>query len=243
MLENLNEQVAETQQEVAEVQEQPQQEVAAQQQESQKEYNHRMLRERAERAEYRIKEFEQRLRDYEEKNKPPMHDEDDSEDYGIEDDLYVEGKQIKKIVGSLSKQVRQANKKLQEYQQSAAMKDAEDQLKYQFKDFNTVLSEENVKRFAAERPMEFKAITSHPDHYGRGLGAYNAIKNSGMLNGVSSEPSRIQQNMSKPKAASTVSPSSGETPLTRVGDYDRRYLTEERKQQLYEEMRRAQDGR
>jgi hypothetical protein len=123
------------------------------------------------------------------------------------------------------------------------MKDAEDQLKYQFKDFNSVLSEENVKRFAAERPMEFKAITSHPDHYGRGLGAYNAIKNSGMLNNMPSEPSRIQQNMSKPKAASTVSPSSGETPLTRVGDYDRRYLTEERKQQLFEEMRRAQDNR
>lgn len=234
MLEELNQQLqAQQPEQQVEQQESP----ATSQAQEQKEYNYRMLREKAERAEQRAAELERQFALQQQRSQESAAED---EDFGISDDDYVDGKNLKKVVNKLKNEVRDTRKKLQEANEIRAVKDAEDQLRNRFSDFSEVLDPENVKRFAALYPREFNSITSHPDHYGRGLAAYNIIKNSGIIQKPNDETARLEANRSKPKSAATVSPSPADTPLTRVGDYDRRVLTEERRKQLYQEMRSAQ---
>jgi hypothetical protein len=54
---------------------------------------------------------------------------------------------------------------------------------------------------------------------------------------------RIEQNKNKPRSIANVAPQTGDTPLTKVGDYDRRILTEERKAEIRRQVEEAKRNR
>lgn len=210
-------------------------------QESQKETSMRILRERAEAAERRALELERAMQmnmSQQQSTKMQIVDEDD--DFDLSDDTYIEGKHLKKYVKNLKQELKNTKRQFEEYNQQQAMAQAEIRLKHQFADFDAVVSRENLSRLQEQKPALYRTILANSDIYDKGYAAYELIKNSGILTDQYQELDRkVEENRSRPRSAANASPQSGDTPLTRVGDYDRRILTEDRKEQLRRQVEEA----
>lgn len=219
--------------------EQPQQNTA---QESQKEANMRILRERAESAERRSLELERMVQmnmSQQQSQKMQVVDNED-DDFDLSDDTYIEGKHLKKYVKNLKKELRDTKKQFEEYNQQNSLNQAEMRLKNQFNDFDIIVTAENLKKLESQKPALYRTILSNPDVYDKGYTAYELIKHSGILADQYNElDKRVEENRMKPRSAANASPQSGDTPLARVGDYDRRILSEERKDQLRRQVEEA----
>lgn len=227
----------------------PQQEASSTQQqeqntaqESQKEVNMRILRERAESAERRALELERmvQMNMSQQQQSTKMQVVEDEDDFGFEDDSLIEGKQLKKYVKSLKRELKDTKKQFQEFNEQNAVAQAEMRLKGQFNDFDTVVTKENLEKLQIQKPALYRTILASPDMYDKGYAAYELIKVSGILNDQYQElDKRVEDNRSKPRSAANVAPQSGDTPLMRVGDYDRRILSEDRKEQLRRQVEEA----
>lgn len=219
--------------------EQPQQNAA---QESHKEANMRILRERAESAERRSLELERMVQmnmSQQQASKMQVVDNED-DDFDLSDDTYIEGKHLKKYVKNLKQELRNTKKQFEEYNQQNALTQAEMRLKNQFNDFDSVVTKENLEKLASQKPSLYRTILSNPDVYDKGYAAYELIKHSGIIADQYHElDKRVEENRMKPRSAANAAPQSGDTPLARVGDYDRRILSEERKDQLRRQVEEA----
>lgn len=212
------------------VQEQPQEQ--QQVQESKRDINTRNLRERAEAAERRAAELERMIHaNMTQQQNTKLELEED--DWDLSDDTYIEGKHLKKYVNTLKKELKETKKQFQQYSEQSAMTTAEIHLKNQFKDFDTVVTEANLERLAQEKPSLHRTIMANNNWYDRGYAAYELLKHSGIVdNRYEDVDKRIENNKTMPRSASNAAPQQGDTPLTRVGDYDRRILTEDRKKEI-----------
>jgi len=211
-------------------------------QESQKETSMRILRERAEAAERRAQELERMVQmNMSQQSQQKMHVVDnDDDDFDMSDDTYVEGKHLKKYVKNLKQELKNTKKQFEEYNQQNAMHQAEMRLKNQFNDFESVVSKENLEKLQQQKPVLYRTILANSDIYDKGYAAYEFIKSSGILSDQYQELDRkVEENKFKPRSAASAAPQSGDTPLTRVGDYDRRILSEERKDQLRRQVEEA----
>lgn len=213
-----------------------------QQQESQKETSMRILRERAEAAERRSQELERvinmNMAQQSQNNQKIQIAEDD--DFDMSDDTYVEGKHLKKYVKSLKQELKNTKQQFEEFNKQSALNQAEMRLKNQFSDFDSVVSKENLEKLQSQKPVLYRTILANSDLYDKGYAAYELIKSSGIVTDQYQEiDKRVEENRSKPRSAANASPQSGDTPLTRIGDYDRRILTDERKDQLRKQVEQA----
>ena len=210
-------------------------------QESSKEINFRVMRERAESAERRSLELERMMQaNMSQQQTTKMQIVDDEDDFDISDDTYIEGKHLKKYVKNLKRELKETKKQFQEFNEQSAVVNAEMRLKSQFTDFDSVVTKENLEKLQFQKPSLYRTILANPDMYDKGYAAYELIKGSGIIDNQYQElDKRIEENRSKPRSAANASPQSGDTPLTRVGDYDRRILTEERKEQLRQQVEEA----
>lgn len=221
---------------------QPSQQEIDAQKEAQKEASHRVLRERAENAERRAQELERMVQmnmSQQQTTKMQIADPDDF-DFNLGDDAYVEGKDLKKYVKTLKQEIKNTKKQFEEYHQQNALTQAEMRLRSKYSDFDSVVTKENLERLATQKPALYKAIYASNDIFDRGDIGYELIKTSGVLENQYQElDKRVQDNKGKPRSSANVSPQSSETPLTRVGDYDRRILSEDRKDQLRRQVEQA----
>lgn len=228
------------QENTSETSQQPQQNTA---QESQKEANMRILRERAESAERRSVELERmvQMNMSQQQQTTKMHVVDnDDDDFDVSDDTYIEGKHLKKYVKSLKQELKNTKRQFEEYNQQNALTQAEMRLKNQFNDFDIIVTQDNLRKLEAQKPALYRTILSNPDVYDKGYAAYEFIKNGGILDNQYHElEKRVEENRSKPRSAANAAPQSGDTPLARVGDYDRRVLSEDRKDQLRRQVEEA----
>jgi len=211
-------------------------------QESPKDTSMRILRERAEAAERRSLELERmvQMNMSQQQSNQKMQIVDDEDDFDLNDDTYIEGKHLKKYVRNLKQELKNTKKQFEEYNQQNSMHQAEMRLKTQFSDFESVVSKENLERLQQQKPALYRTILANSDIYDKGYVAYELIKNSGILTDQYQElDKRVEENRSKPRSAANAAPQSGETPLARVGDYDRRILTEDRKDQLRRQVEEA----
>lgn len=206
-------------------------------QESQKDANLRILRERAEAAERRNQELERMVHMNMSQQQPTkMQLAEPDEDFGMSDDAYVEGKDLKKYVKTLKQEIKSTRQKFEDYHNQTV----EIRLKSQFNDFDSVVSAENLQKLAQQKPSLHRTIYANNDLYDRGYAAYELIKSSGILSDqYQSLDKKVEENRSKPRSAANVAPQTGDTPLARVGDYDRRILSEERKDQLRRQVEQA----
>ncbi len=215
-------------------------------QDSQKEVNMRILRERAEQAERRAIELERMMQmNMSQQQTTKMQVvENEEDDFDLSDDTYIEGKHLKKYVKNLKQELKNTRKQFEEYNQQNALAQAEIRLKNQFNDFESVVSKENLEKLQQQKPVLYRTILANSDIYDKGYAAYELIKSSGILTDHYQElDKKVEENKYKPRSAANASPQSGDNPLTRVGDYDRRILTEERKDQLRRQVEEAKRHR
>jgi len=196
-----------------------------------REYNIREMRRRLEESERRAKELEEQVRN-QRASKSPSHDHDHSSDDAINigDDDLIEGKHLKKYVNNIT---RQFEKKIEEMHAQSAASSAESRLKAQYQDFDSIVSTDNLKSFQAIYPEEYASMMSNSDLYSKAKTAYTMIKNLGIAeNQYHDADRRLSENKTKPRAAASIAPQAADTPISRIGDYDRRVLTEADKERL-----------
>jgi hypothetical protein len=212
---------------------------------TQKEQNWRMMRDRMESAERRAQELERMIQmnmNQQQNTKIQVTEEED--DFDLSDDTYIEGKHLKKYIKSLKKDLKETKEKVDKYNQTAVTSNAEWRLKSQFSDFDQVVSTANLEKLKSEKPALFRSIMSTQDIYDQGYSAYEMIKSSGYAeNSYSMQDKKIEENKNKPRSSANVSGQTAETPMAKIGDYDRRILTEDRKRQLLKQVEEAKQLR
>jgi hypothetical protein len=203
------------------------------QQETQKEYNLRIMRQRITESDARAAAAEQRLQEVEKMIRAQQSntvEHEDADDFNIEDDGYPDNKIIKKIYNQFNKKLQKTQEELNQYRSRSTAEQAELRLKAQYSDFDQIVTSENIKRLQVMEPEEYSSMISNPDTYAKAKTAYNMIKRNNLYDKYEDIDKKIEANKSKPRSPSTAGAQNAETPLTKIGDYDRRVLTEEQKE-------------
>lgn len=204
--------------------------------------NWRMLREKAERAERLEKERDELLKHVlssQQKSEQPKVKEVEpvEEDYlstlGLDDDSLVEGKHFKAYL----KKQKELERELAQYKQKSTMDSVEIKLKSQYKDFDNVVSADNLARLRQANPDLADVIMATPDIYKQASIAYQMIKQYGIYKDNSYNPEKeiIAKNAAKPRSASAAAPQVGSTPMSQANMFANG-MTEEVKKALYKEM-------
>ena len=203
-----------------EVTETPQNEVVAEAapKETPQQINFRNLRQQKEQAE---KERDEALRALQAKSVAPASE----ENFNLASDDLVEGKHLKA-----------QQKKLQELEGQVM----EAKLRAQYKDFDTVVSKENIDKLKEKYPQVAKTIGQSGDLYGKAVSAYTTIKEFGIHveDTHQEDRERAQANSAKPRPLASVSPQQGDSPLSHANAFANG-LTNDLKTQLRKEMEEA----
>lgn len=200
-----------------------------QQAEAPAQQNWRLMRERAEAAERKAQEYERLLQ----AQQQPQEREDD--DLDIADDALTEGKHLKRAYKALRNDYKQTKAQLEAFNAMSA----EMRLRSKFSDFDSIVTTENMEKLARQKGSLARSIAANPDLYDKGETAYDAIKAWVATEKYEEQEKKLEENRNKPKAAASAAPQAADTPLTRIADYDRRILTEERKDQLRRQVEEA----
>ncbi len=204
--------------------------------ETDREKNFRVLRERSEQAERRAAEMERQIQALQQAQKAAPQEDDEMH---FDDEGYVEGKQLKKYVKTLKTEMKQMRQQLQESQQQTHQSSAEMRLKSRYSDFDSVVTPDNIQKLATLKPSLYRSLMSNTDLYDKGETAYDSIKAFVATERYEAEDRRLEENAKKPRSSAVAPSQSADSPLARVGDYDRRILTEERKEQLRQQVAQA----
>jgi hypothetical protein len=205
-----------------------------QEQESPQAINMRNLREAKDRAERdrdallkRVAAIEAAQKQKQQPEAPPP------EDLSIAPDDLVEGKHLSKY----DRKIKELESQLQNYKQQTTTTAVEAKLHAQYPDFNTVVTEDNVKMLSSLHPELAQTINASGDLYNKAVSAYTLIKKLGITpqNTYDAERARAQQNAAKPRPLASVSSQQGDSPLTKANAFADG-LTDELKKQLHKEM-------
>jgi hypothetical protein len=177
----------------------------------------------------------------EERNRYQPQQPQAEDDFGIDDNNFAEGKDLKRF----AKEVRELKQELHQYKQKTVIDVTHARLRAEMPDFDKVVTDENIALFEAEYPDEAEALknsTAAPLSVGKAV--YKNLKRLGIYVEDTSAPSReaVQKNLSKPRPATSVSPRQGSTPLSKVDDFGSEDLTEERAAALRLEIARYKRG-
>ncbi len=192
---------------------------------SEREYNFKMMRDRAEAAERRAAEIEAQYAVRQQQTVQPA--EDDSE--------LVERRYVKQLERKYqeSENQREADK--------AAL--SERLLRQSYKDFDEIVTTENIQKLARKKPALYRSIQHNPDMYDKGESAYDAIKTFvGEAKYVDTNK-KLEANLEKPRPATSMAPQQPETPMANMDYYSsgdgRRRLSPERVKELQAKMAAA----
>jgi hypothetical protein len=194
-------------------------------------------------AEQRAEEAERIAQSYNQPQQVQQEMVEDEDDFHIDNDDYVQAKHVKTSTKKIKNELVKTKKELEELKQQFSYLDAKintDSLK----DFNKVVSSENLKTFAQLYPEDYESMMSNPNLKARSKTAYNMIKNYGIAADerdnleVQDAEDRLKANRMKPKNASTAAPQQPATPLSNLHDYDRRVLSEADRDRIMAEVNR-----
>ncbi len=209
-------------------------------QETAAQINWRQMRQEKEAAERRAQDYERKLQDIQRSLQPQQQEQQEpDEDLGIDDDALSEGKHLKKIYKKLNNENKAFRAQLEQFNNYQA----EMKLRAKFTDFDSVVTEDNIKKLMATKGSMARSIMANPDLYDKGETAYEAIKTWVTSEDYTAQEKKLEENKNKPKSSSSIAPQTAETPLAKIGDYDRRVLTEERKNQLRQQVEEAKRNR
>jgi hypothetical protein len=197
-------------------------------QESDKEYNFRRLREAKEQLERENRELREKSARYNQPKEP-----EPEEDYGFDDDDLVEGK----VVKQLYKEVRN----LRSSYEKEKLASIPDRLNSKFKDFEQVVTSENIEKLKTTEPELYASITSGSDLYAKGVSAYKTLKALGIAqpDEYKEQKEVAQQNAKKPISSQAIK---GQGALADANIFAKG-LTPELKKHLQQEMEEAAKAR
>lgn len=192
-------------------------------------------------AERRAAELEQRINQSTSSSQAPALP--DEEELSVDNEDYVQAKHIKTSNKKIKTQLTATERKIAELEQKLSYFEAKvdtDTLK----DFNQIVSEDNLKTLARLYPDDYQTMMSNPNLRSKSKTAYNMIKNYGIVAAeVKDAEQKIAANKQKPQLASLGNPQQPQTPLTRLNDYERRVLTEADRDRILAEVERKKMGR
>lgn len=181
-------------------------------------------------AEHKAAEAERKLQ--ERNNQQSYRDEthtasvdEQEEDFGDPDDVAL-NKTIKKTYKKTVSKISNAEKELQELKQRLEIFEAKSEID-SLKDFNDIVSKENIQTFSRLYPDEYQTIMSSPNLRTRSKMAYNMIKNYGIAEAspllkqaeeIKMAEKKIESNKIKPGSSASAPVST--SPLTKFGRYD-----------------------
>ena len=162
--------------------------------------------------------------------KPPEDD-----DFAVDNEEYVQAKHVKTSNQKLRQKLSEQEKQIQDMQKQMAYIEAKAETAG-LKDFEEVVSQENMEVLASLYPDDYQCIMSNPNLRARSKTAYNMIKRYNIqsespapvptrTNNNSRLDERIAANRSKPQAASIAAPKTPPTPLAEFGE-ERRILSD-----------------
>lgn len=126
-------------------------------------------------------------------NKEVKKEEEEFDINAVPDDDLLQGNQLKKYSSNVKKDIQQIKKQNDEFI-------AEYRLNQEYKDFNNVLTDENVALLAKKKPWLAKRLASEPNVYDKAKEAYLAIKEFGIYSSEENDLSeKISENIKKPK--------------------------------------------
>lgn len=173
---------------------------------------------------------------------PIYNDPQPSKTRATEDDVHVnpddlvEGRHLSRY----DKKIKRMEEQLAQYQTLTKFQQAQTALQSRYKDFDSVVSVENVKRLEEKYPEVAETIRYSTDVYKIGATAYELIKRFGIHEHgtYDRDKERAYVNNQKPKPTQAVSPNQGSSPLGRASEYDDGY-TEEMRAKIWEQMQKA----
>lgn len=186
-------------------------------------------------AEKESAEFKSQLEEMQRQNVTPGPTEKEEEPestYGDED--FVEGRHLRKELDSMKR-------KQQEFESRQREEIEADQLRRNFSDFSKVMTDANADKLKELDPETFMTIASSTaSHYQRSVAAYKRIKELGIFVEDTHEQGRAtaEANVNKPRPTNSVSPQSGDSPLSMANAFAGG-LTDELKAQLWKEVQES----
>lgn len=206
-------------------------------QDNSKEHNFRVIREAKEQAE---RERDESARKYQQLEEQMKHQQQAAqpveEDYGIANDELVEGKHYRKMMNEM----KELKQQLSNVHQESTTAIAERKLKDKYHDFDSVVSEKNIKILRDKYPHLAQTLHSDPNLLSKGSSAYTMIKELGLDKSDLYDRDRAlaDQNHNKPRPLTSISPQQGDSPLSHANAFANG-LTPELQKKLWREMSEA----
>lgn len=153
-----------------------------------------------------------------------MNQSNSSDDLELEDEGYIETRKLKKVLARFEQKIDQKMDQKTE-QNARRLLDEERQrssiyhLKTEYRDFDQVMTEDTVNRFAEKHPGMANTIMKIPDEYERKKMAYEAIKTLGLHEKKSETP--IQERVDRNQKNLYFTPSGVGTSSHPAGDFSK----------------------
>lgn len=195
-------------------------------QESDKDRNFRELRESKRQVEMELRELREQMESFRRSQMPQQQEAAEPE---LSDDDLVEGKHLKRYI-----------KRLEQRLEQQAQASVPDRLRTKFSDFDQVVTPENIEKLKQAEPEMYATLIAGNDLYTKGVSAYKALRNFGIVKGDSyvAEKEHVQKNSSRPMSTQAIK---GQGALHEANAFAKG-LTPDLRKQLYQEMVNSSRG-
>lgn len=207
---------------------------------SNKEDNFRRLREKAERAERERDQAMSLLRQQEQQrlyNEQLLNQQRNTpQEKELDPDDYAQVNYVNRVIEN---KTRQMEARQQEQEQKFYSQMVETRVKSQYRDFDEVVSAENIAALRELEPAYASSLAANPDLFLKAEGTYKLIKQLGIHRESTHQAvarDRVAQNSNKPRPASVASP------LSQAKDYDYVRMSEADMARERDELERAIRG-
>ena len=220
-----------------------------------KDENLKYFREALERSERERIRAEQQREEYakmilSQKNTSPVNNikpEDESIDFDVygDDDSLSEKKDVKKIAGGVKAVDKKYKERFEAQEKRLQQLEVDMFIRNKYKDFDNVVSEDNVRKLNELHPEIAKTIYETKDYYSKTVAAYSILKQYGIAQApeVESRVNTVIENIGKPKVGAAVAgtPAKRNSPFDSMGRFDKN--SEQTRLNLLRSMREAQRNR
>lgn len=185
-----------------------------------KEYNFAQLRKQLEQERQARLQYEQRLAQIEEERQKPKQVDDSDDD---DSEPYVDQKKLKKTLAREKDELRKEFKQAVR-QEAAQLIEQERQTSFleANPDFNEILTQDHIQKFAAKHPAMAKAMLKMPDNFERQQLLYENIKALGVHKPPEAPKPSIQDEIKNNRKPLYYQPSGqGAAPYANNGDFSK----------------------
>ncbi len=221
--------------EVAVPTEQPTEQATPEEQVTEQKNNFEELRKQKARAERERDEAMQQLKNIEAQKAQTAIQQTNEAQYtmGLAENDIVEGKHLTQT----NNEIKKLREEVLRYQQQSSELTTEARLKAQYPDFDAIVSRDNIEALRSQYPEIAQTLNTSTDLYSKAASAYTLIKKFGIgqPDPFASDKAKAQANAAKPRPTASLSPQTGESPLSNANAFANG-LTDDLKKNLYKEM-------